>query len=127
MVAMALPCGAPALAGPPATAAPAVTLPRIVEDCRRDPSEIVVCSRPTQLSPYRLPPQEGFDPDGPIDSVSRERHRLMDVGAVGIGSCSTVGPGGWTGCDAIQWKEQHQQKDGNARVWFGVKPRNGDF
>jgi hypothetical protein len=107
-----------------AAAAPAaVAVPHIVPDCHRDPDEgIVVCGRQTGRSPYRLPPPGGFDPDGPVDSVSRERHRLMEPGASGIGSCSTVGPGGWTGCDFNAWKQEHQQKDGNARVGFGSKP-----
>ena len=77
--------------------------------------EAVVCGR-LERSPYRLPPpREGFDPRGSVDSVSRERNRLLDVGAAGIHSCSTVGPGGSTGCDLIRWKEAHEQWDGHRR------------
>lgn len=75
------------------------------------PSEIVVCGRGEDAR-YRLPSPDGFDPRGLVDSVSRERHRLMDVGASGIQSCSTVGPGGWTGCDVRRWRQAHEQRAG---------------
>lgn len=103
--------------------APAPTAPKIVPDCRADGQDIVVCGRRGERSPYRLPPQpEGFDPDGPVSSVSRERHRLYEVGDTGIGSCTNVGPGGWTGCQFLHWKDEHHQRDGNGPVVsFGVK------
>jgi hypothetical protein len=74
---------------------------RIVkEDCATRPSgEIVVCGTRDRTSPYRLPKlQDGFDPRGPVDSVARERARLMQGDESGIGSCSNRGPGGMTGC-----------------------------
>jgi hypothetical protein len=109
-------------AAPQAAAAAPPVVPRIVPDCSRDIEKgILVCGRRRSGSVYRLPEPTAFDPDGATDSVSRERHRLMDYGAAGTGSCSTVGPGGWTGCDAIAWKEMHQQKDGNAAV--GLRAR----
>ena len=77
--------------------------------------EIVVCGRRDGRSPYRVPEvDQGFDPGGTVDSVSRERHRLLDLGATGIQSCSTVGPGGWTGCDLIRWREAQEQYGGGA-------------
>ncbi len=88
--------------------------PRIVRDCAREArralergDEIVVCAE--ARSPYRLPPSERFDLAGPVDSVSRERHRLYEHGESGTGSCSTVGPGGWTGCMSKRWKEAREQ------------------
>ena len=74
--------------------------------------DIVVCRRAGETAAlrYRLPIRDqGFDPGGPTDSVSRERHRMMDVGASGTGSCSASGAGGWTGCQSHQWKEARQQ------------------
>ena len=77
--------------------------------------EITVCARRGGESPYRyrrLPGEDdGFKADGPTDSVSRERHRLMDVGGAGAqtNACSTTGPMGWTGCQVKQWKEAQQQ------------------
>jgi len=76
-----------------------------------EPGEIVVCADRDADVRYRLSPgREGFDPAGPVESVHRERHRLVDVGASGIGSCSTVGPGGVSGCDARRWKAAEEQK-----------------
>ena len=114
--------GAQAAAQPPQPAQ-VPTAPKIVPDCRADGQDIVVCGRRGERSPYRLPPQpEGFDPDGPMSSVSRERHRLYEVGDTGIGSCTNVGPGGWTGCDFRHWRDEHHQRDGNGPVVsFGVK------
>lgn len=90
--------------------------PRIVQDCasearqaRERGEEIVVCGDREVRSPYRLPPSQRFDPAGSVDSVSRERHRLYEQGESGIGSCSTVGPGGWTGCMSKRWKEAREQ------------------
>jgi hypothetical protein len=116
-----------ARAQPPPPAPPGIVKP--LQECpRRASGDIVVCGRSEAISPYRLPRlYEGFDPDGPIDSVSRERHRLFEVGEAGIGSCSAAGAGGWTGCGTIEFKQFHQQHDGNARIGFGVKPSRGDF
>lgn len=73
--------------------------------------EIVVCGSRRERSPYRLPPTAGgFDPAGTVDSVSRERHRLIEHGDSGIGSCSASGPGGYTGCFHRQVKNRCQQK-----------------
>jgi hypothetical protein len=104
----------------PAAAAPAA--PTIVPDCtRQQTQDILVCARRGARSPYRLPPQpEGFDPDGAMASVSRERHRLYEVGQTGIGSCTNVGPGGWTGCDFLHWRDEHHQRDGNGPVAIRV-------
>ena len=81
-------------------------LPRITEaersrDCgaAANPEDIVVCGRREENARHRLPPRtEHFDWTGPEQSVSRERHSLYELGDTGIGSCSTVGPGGFTGC-----------------------------
>ncbi len=94
-----------------------VTQPRIYRDCAADArsaqargEEIVVCGERDARSPYRIPPPpDGFDPGGTVQSVSRERHSLYEVGDSGIGSCGTVGPGGWTGCMHRTWKEKRQQ------------------
>jgi hypothetical protein len=73
--------------------------------------EIVVCGDRSESERYRLPnQQQGFDPAGSVDSVSRERHRLIEEGDSGIGSCSASGPGGWTGCFHQRRKRQCQQK-----------------
>lgn len=84
-----------------------------VLECRNmgEADEIVVCGRVDAPEPYRLPIRpEGFDPKANVDSVSRERHRLMQEGDAGIGSCSTVGPGGYTGCFHQRVKRRCQQE-----------------
>jgi len=61
--------------------------------------EIVVCGSRERNSRFRAPKlRDGFDPKGPVDSVGRERVRLMQGDESGIGSCSNRGPGGMTGC-----------------------------
>ena len=61
--------------------------------------EIVVCGRRDQDERFRLPLRaERFDPKGPIDSVSRERNRLLGGHGGGLGSCTNIGPNGMTGC-----------------------------
>lgn len=89
-----------------------------VGPCRRPrkPSEIVVCGRSRDdRSPYRLPVipgEDGFRIDGPVDSVSCERHKLMDVGGAGseIDSCGDTGSGGLYGCMVKGWKEADEQR-----------------
>ena len=92
-------------------------LPVIDKPCRSDEEEIVVCGRREERrSPYRLPePPPRFDPGGNEESVSRERHDLYEQGDTGIHSCSTVGPGGWTGCTFKKWKDGYEQ-------WGGKPP-----
>ena len=88
-------------------------LTRECEGARGD--EIVVCGRREEpRSRYRLPeePDRGFDPGGAVDSVSRERNRLMEPGASGTGSCSPAGLGGFTGCQTIQFRNQIDQYGG---------------
>lgn len=89
-------------------------LHNLLGDCRMPADgSVIICGRRNTESPYRLPPaarDPGFDVDGPIDSVSRERHKLMDVGDAGTGSCSNVGAGGWTGCMVKGWRADEQQR-----------------
>lgn len=93
---------------------PLVRLPRAIPECRastgseRETGEIIICANPREQQRYRLPTRE-WDPDGPAQSVSRERHSLYEQGDAGIGSCSTVGPGGWTGCAFRAWKAAREQ------------------
>lgn len=79
-------------------------------DCKPKADEIIVCARRKGESPYRLPIREsGFDPNGNIESVSRERNRLLEMQSGGTGSCSAAGIGGFTGCMIQKWKKAHQQ------------------
>jgi hypothetical protein len=101
----------------PAVPTPVAEAPRIVERCDKADQEILVCGNRDAPEPYRLPPEpEGFDPRGAIDSVSRERNKLLGTGPAGNGSCTVVGPGGWTGCDIAVIKQAEQQ---GTRVGIG--------
>ena len=94
--------------GPPAP-------PQIVRNCRNNQTgEIVVCG--SQRSPYRLPPPSPrFDPDAGVNSVSRERNGLLEAGDSGIGSCSTVGPGGSSGCTMQSFRRSREQNAGKKK------------
>jgi hypothetical protein len=113
-------CAAPGAAAPPEEEAGdymavAAETFRVERRCAgagaEDDEAIVVCGRRADPERYRLPiRQNGFDPGGATDSVSRERHRLIEEGDAGIGSCSTVGPGGYTGCFHQTIKRRQQQE-----------------
>jgi hypothetical protein len=103
-----------------ASAQPGFVLPQtplLRSGCERAAqNEIVVCGRRVEepRSRYRLPeePDLGFDPSGDVDSVSRERNRLLEPGASGTGSCSSAGSGGWSGCMANDFRHQIDQYGG---------------
>jgi hypothetical protein len=106
---------APALAQPASDPLRVRVLTPECENARGD--EIVVCGRRDEpRSRYRVPeePDRGFDPSGTMESVSRERNALTEHGArTGPGSCSNVGPGGWTGCMAGDFRRDIEQYGGD--------------
>ena len=70
------------------------------DPCPRGAGEIVICGRRPDRDRYRVPEEFRDDPGTDPDSTSwAVRAESMEyVGATGIQSCSTVGPGGSTGC-----------------------------
>jgi hypothetical protein len=116
------------LSAPPAPAAaqtyqaPAI-VPSVDKPCVTSEENIVVCGRREERrSPYRLPePPPRFDAGEGTASVSRERHGLYEHGDTGIHSCSTVGPGGYTGCTFKKWKEGYEQWGGK-HAWERKRP-----
>jgi hypothetical protein len=61
--------------------------------------EIIVCARKPESERYRIPEVLRSDPNAPVNQSWANRATEMQyVGRTGIGSCSTVGPGGMTGC-----------------------------
>ena len=65
----------------------------------RDPDEITVCARLPEADRYRIPPNLRDNPNDPRNqSWSGRATELAYVGRTGTDSCSTTGPGGFTGC-----------------------------
>jgi hypothetical protein len=61
--------------------------------------EITVCARKPDAERFRIPEVLRSDPNDPVNQSWANRATEMQyVGRSGIGSCSTTGPGGMTGC-----------------------------
>ena len=62
--------------------------------------EIVICARKPESERYRIPQEIRNQPstDPASQSWANKAESLEYVGRTGIQSCSTVGPGGFTGC-----------------------------
>ena len=74
---------------------------------------IVVCARKPETERYRIPENLRGDPNDPANDTWTERaSELQYVGRQGIGSCSPVGPGGFTGC----WNEMMRQSREDRRT-----------
>ena len=75
-----------------------------------------ICIRAPESQRYRLP--KALNPQGTRqqrESWANKAQALSNVGATGTGSCSAVGPGGFTGCLTQQInqarKESQEQAD----------------
>lgn len=69
----------------------------------KDEEEIVVCARAPESERYRIPERfrgDEISPRAANESWAVKAEALEFAGKTGINSCSTVGPGGWTGCYA---------------------------
>jgi hypothetical protein len=83
--------------------------------------EIVICARKPESERFRIPRALRDQPNtGPAGRSWAYRARSLEyVGRTGIQSCSTVGPGGWTGClnQMISTaRAERAQAQSNARV-----------
>ena len=110
--AAAMAASSPVLAQPPgvpvANPTPPAAEPRINQvivygddPCTpsRDPDEITVCARLPEADRYRIPSNLRDNPNAPGNqSWSNRATELAYVGRTGTDSCSTSGPGGFTGC-----------------------------
>jgi hypothetical protein len=97
----ALLAAAPALAQAPAPE-PKISTMIIYGDDPCPPSTddtIVVCARKPDAERYRIPEVLRGDPNDPKNQAWASRATALEyAGRSGIGSCSTVGPGGASGC-----------------------------
>ncbi|HEX2764485.1 MAG TPA: hypothetical protein VHM92_11685 [Allosphingosinicella sp.] len=86
---------------------------------RAGPGEdAVVCARRPETERYRIPKElrdEGTKDDPASQSWAARAESLEYVGRTGIQSCSTVGPGGFTGCwnEMVRaWRKERRTGDG---------------
>ena len=65
-----------------------------------DGEEIVVCQRLDEAERFRIPPNLRAPTGRPQanESWALRSQAALEAGQTGTGSCSTVGPGGQTGC-----------------------------
>lgn len=120
---------AAAAAALPATPAAAQTRPRITrvviygnDPCPVSESEIIVCARRPDKERYRIPQElrDSADADDPANQSWAARAESLEyAGRTGIQSCSTVGPGGFTGC----WAELMRAARGDRRKGDGEPGR----
>ena len=90
------------------------------EPCPRAQSadEIVVCARRPETERYRIPRElrdTATEDDPESTSWAARAEALEYVGRAGIESCSTVGPGGVSGCwnEMVRaWRRDRRQGDG---------------
>lgn len=76
--------------------------------------EIVVCARRPEDDRYRIPePFRGSSAPGGNESWASQARSLEYVGRTGIQSCSTVGPGGFTGCWAEMMRQAREDRATN--------------
>ncbi|MHA3841762.1 hypothetical protein ACX0GZ_11150 [Sphingomonas aestuarii] len=62
-------------------------------------NEIVVCARRPEAERFRIPQElRGLEVTPENRSWAVRQQDALNVGKTGIGSCSTVGPGGASGC-----------------------------
>ncbi|MBV8686294.1 MAG: hypothetical protein JOZ90_09690 [Alphaproteobacteria bacterium] len=86
-----------------AQAAPRERITRITvygnDPCPVSETEIVVCARRPNQERYRIPEELRSNADDPASQSWAQRAESLEyVGRTGTQSCSTVGPGGFTGC-----------------------------
>ena len=80
--------------------------------------EVVICGRRPETERYRIPKElrdQAPDDDPESTSWAVRAESLEYVGRTGIQSCSTVGPGGVSGCwnELVRaWRQDRRQGDG---------------
>ena len=110
-----------------AASAPAQTGERITrvivygnDACPRgEGDEVVICGRRPETERYRIPEElrdDATDPDPESESWAAKATSLEYVGRTGIQSCSTVGPGGFTGCwaELVRAAREERRTEGEA-------------
>ncbi len=80
---------------------------------RGSETEIVICARRPETERFRLPPDARAPAPGAESRAWQNRARDLDEAQeAGIGSCTTVGPGGSTGCLQEQIDAARAEREG---------------
>ena len=113
-----------AMSMPDIAAAQRAPIPKLViygdQKCPTDANgdEIVVCERRNKSEQFRIPKElREFKVTPENESWASKVAANANVAADGIGSCSTVGPGGATGCflqQAQQARQENKEKKADA-------------
>lgn len=97
-----------------AFAVPAVAQERVLTIFGEDkcPSD-TICVVAPENERYRIPKPFRQGPVAPKNEswAVRSQSLVTDVGKTGIGSCSSVGSGGWSGCWAKYMREQRAEAE----------------
>ncbi|MBC7985796.1 MAG: hypothetical protein H7X93_03875 [Sphingomonadaceae bacterium] len=81
--------------------------------------EIVVCARLPEAERYRIPEQLRDTSDLSANESWRSRAQALEyVGRTGINSCTPVGPGGVSGCQAELMRAARAERGGGALIDF---------
>ena len=75
--------------------------------------EIIVCARRPETERYRIPEElrdEATEEDPASEAWASRAQSLEYVGETGIQSCSTVGPGGVSGCWAEMMRMAREER-----------------
>jgi len=76
---------------------------------RSTESAVYVCNRRPETERYRLPKNQQLQGTRQQrESWAKKSEALTTVGSTGTGSCSAVGPGGFTGCLTQQINENRK-------------------
>ena len=105
----------------PSAARPAEKLRQVVvygrDPCPRgEADEIVICARRPSSERYQIPRAVRDSAPGRGGTSWAARARSLEyVGRTGIQSCSTVGPGGHTGCWEQMMRTAREEREAAAR------------
>ena len=110
------PASAPARSAAPATTGKGAPVNGVLvlygnERCPTDANgnEIVICERRNAQEQFRVPKElRDFKVTPQNESWAARAQGTLDVGSVGIGSCSAVGPGGGIGCTQQRFRRARE-------------------
>ena len=83
-----------------------------------DAGTITVCARKPESERYRIPAPFRNTPSRQDESWTSRVTAYESVGATGTQSCSAVGAGGWTGCEAQLIHNAYAEKKASSDVQF---------